>query len=371
MMLNRIKQLLTITILGFTNTSCIDFFHPRLNGESDNKYVIDGTINDRDSLQVITISTTSTVSKPNFNPLSYCKVKVIDDIGNTFIFEENVKERGKYESKIDNKFLKPGISYQVQVETASGIEIVSDFDKMPECPDVDTIYYIRKDIQTSDPLSPRQGIQFYIDIDKQNTNCEFFRWRLTETYEHHAMYPQMIGETPNYSMFKCWTTLEIKDIFVLSTKNISQETFHLQPLNFVDNRSQRLTFCYSLLVDQYAVSEATYKFWESLKSNSSEQGGLYSTQPIIVKGNLRSTTNPDVEVLGFFNASSIKSKRIFVKNVENLKIHAPDCNPQVPDKFTRFNYFINIEGTTYGLSDACVECDYVSGTTVRPPYWPN
>ena len=76
---------------------------------------------------------------------------------------------------------------------------------------------------------------------------------------------------------------------------------------------------YSLLINQFALSEAAFSYWDQLRINSVNQGGLYEKQPLSIKGNLHNNTNPDQEVLGFFSASSVKSKRIFVKAVKNFE----------------------------------------------------
>lgn len=373
---NRVYFFFAVIITVFS--SCIEFFHPDLGGTPARKYVVDGQVTDQEGYQTVYLSTTSSLEMPNINTLSNCDVKIIDNNGNEFKLEEF--KWGQYRVWMKQADLQYGNSYKLRILTPSGIEIVSDFDQMPESPEVDSIYFERRDYPTTDPLKVVQGIQFYVDFDRKNTNSHYYRWEIDETWEHHSVYPITwylgkknweLASPPDYSRFVCYTTERMKDIFTLSTENIVQNKFHMQPLQIVDNLTQKLTFCYSSLVYQYAISKEAFKYWDMLRINNSKQGGLYSPQPLRIKGNLKSTTNPELEVLGFFSASSIKTKRIIIRNVENFNVCEPSCAPPyIPHTPEPHKYEIAINGVRYIIIDACVECDYMSGSTVKPSYWP-
>jgi len=369
-------------ILGFF--SCIDFFHPNLGGDIQGKYVVDGKITDQEGLQTVFVSTTSNMDDPNFCGVAFCKVQIFDSKGNTFNFNESTNERGKYTTWIGKEFLKPGTSYQLKVTTSGGIEIISDFDKMPECPDVDSIYYERKDQPTTNTYKTLQGLQFYIDLKRQPTSGLYYKWEIEETWEHHAVYPitwfvhpdsGLIKRfPPDYSRFTCYTTDRLHDFFTLATDS-SQINYNRQSLHYVDNQTQRLTYCYSILVSQYAISEPAFNFWTNLMKNSSTQGGLYSSQPIRIKGNFKSTTNPSIEILGYFGAYSVKTKRIFIVSTKEIDRCLPSCIPPGVDKSAK-KYFIEVyednsnKFKLLNVTNGCCECDYLSGTTAKPSFWP-
>ncbi|RPH28473.1 MAG: DUF4249 family protein, partial [Bacteroidales bacterium] len=130
-----------------------------------------------------------------------------------------------------------------------------------------------------------------------------------------------------------------------------------------------------LLVNQYAHSEAAYAYWEKLRVSNNDDG-LYNTQPLRIKGNLKSVANPDLDVLGFFCASSVKSKRIFVRRVDDLQPFFLNCEPHEsnPSDFSiaRYRYFIDVgKPSLWVLENECVECTLSGGTTVKPDYMPN
>lgn len=375
-----LKRNIPLFIILSTLSSCIEPFSPSLGNQSTAKYEINGVITDQEGYQTVSVSMTSTFENPNYSPLSFCDVKILDNNGHVFQLTESTG--GEYKAWIEKEYLVPGNSYQVKVITPSGVEIISDLEKMTECANVDSVYFIRKDMPTTDPNSPLKGIQFYIDLKGKDTDSRYYRWEVEETWEHHAVYPKTIYVKqfggidtcfpPDYSRFICWTTQKLKNIFTLSTDNIGQNKATMQPLNFVDNQTQRLKYGYSLMIHQFTLSEAAFKFWDNLRINSSKQSGLINSQPLRVKGNLKSTTNPELDILGYFSASSVKTKRIFVRNVDNLEVPDPTCiPPRLPTpRDSGVKYYLSIDGVLYVIESTCVECDYKDGVTLKPDFWP-
>jgi len=385
--MRRSKHILLLLLTAFVLTSCFKSYEPEIVGSDFNKLVVSGQVTDLGGVQTITITTSSSINIQEENPVTGCTVTISDDQGHQFPMADS--SDGKYHGWIDTRYLAACGSFMVEILTPDGSKIVSDFDKLSTCPKVDSLYYIRKDIPTSDPLHPQQGIQFYVDLIGDNTDSRFYRWEAVETWEYHAEQPveylyNGIEEIhifpPNYSLYTCWKTIPIRSVFVLSTKNLAENKYQQQPLHFVDNTTQRLLLGYSLLVNQYSLSEAAYKYWNLLRINSTEAGGLYERQPIASKGNLHNLTHPDQDVLGFFGVSSVNSKRIFIKKVENLDVeYLANCFPRPfsiwgwPDylHLPKPIYFMYISGYKYTLNIECVDCTALFGKTVKPDFWPN
>jgi len=367
--------------------SCIKSYEPQITTLDAYKLVVSGIVTDRKGAQTVTVSMASSINKPKVIPVSGCTVVIRDNENHTFLMADS--SNGIYRGFIDPVFLTSGHSFKVEILTPDGNRIVSDFDSAGTCPPVDSVYYIRKDLPTSDPTKFVNGIQFYLDLNGNSTDSKYYRLEATETWEYHAEYPKewyyskRIDHVypPDYSMNICWQTLLIRNIYTLSTDNLTENKYRLFPLNFVDNRTQRLVYGYSLLVNQYALSKAAFRYWNQLRINSSSQGGLYEKQPLATKGNLHNLTHPDQEVLGFFGVSTIKSKRIFVRNVENLVMeNTSTCSlsPFKPEFLGSLdpNYFpIYLKEDTAGnptilMDKGCVDCRAFFGTLVKPDFWP-
>jgi hypothetical protein len=375
-------------IVGLMLPSCIMPYEPHIDSKDINKYVVSGQVTDNNEYQTVSISMASPVGDPQYIPVSGCYARITDDKKNQFVMQESVTEAGIYKVQIDKRYLIPGISFKIDIITPDGTSIESDFDRMPKCPEVDSVYYMREDLLTDIPGQVTKGIQFYLNLDGGDINSRFFKWEVIETWEYHATYPRewfYDGSVhhifpPDYSRIACWSTKLVKNIYTLSTENLTENKYKMLPLNFVDNRTPRLKYGYCLLINQFALSEGAYSYWDQMRINSSEQGGLYEKQPLSIKGNLRNSTNPYLEVLGYFSASSVKSKRIFIRNVENLELDFPAyCTPFAPrygfKELNPSDYPTFLMGDEDGwwmvfLNLECVDCLSVGGTNIKPDFWP-
>lgn len=385
-------------VLMVVITSCIQRFDPEIRDVDAVKYVITGQVNSGDDIQRINIGTSSPISKPGIIPVTGCTVKVIDAKGNEYPAHD--VWNGNYDVDIPQNELIPGNSFKVDIVVPGGTHIVSDFDQILAGPPIESVYYEVQKLPTESPIEFTDGIQFYADLDASNFACRNFRYEVIETYEYHTKYPiewwyngRLRHTTPpDSSKMVCWRTTSLRDVYMVSTEDLAENKYKKYALNFVDNQSSaRLVYGYSLLLRQYSMSDEAFQYWEKIRLNSQEQGGLYDSQPMSIKGNLHNVTNPGQDVLGFFSATTVTQKRIFVKNVPNLPIefvfncvigNLPRMGLQGTDPI---NYPIYLPQRSIWIDDAwvstydlltidheCVDCTAtVGGTIVKPDFWPN
>ncbi len=383
MLLNRLSK--TIGVIFLVLGSCIEPFKPDLGESAADGYVVYGQVSDREGYQYVTISQASQVYDPEFKPLVGCQVTVLDDQGNTYSLQE--QEGGRYRVWMDKAGLQPGTSYQLRVITPAGVEITSDYDKMPPGTPVDSVYFTLVPHPPDNPLEDVPGLQFYVDLEAGASDSRYYRWELTETWERHSSYPIEYWydgryhhtDPPDYSHMICWNTERIGDIYTLSTDNLSRNEYNGFELNFTGNNTSRLAVQYSLLVEQYAMSEAGFDYWDQLRINSSNQGGLYERQPLPVRGNLNAK-GTGKQVLGTFNAVSISEKRIFAGDVPGLDLdYETFCAPpyflmrggiEASRGSARILYYLIIRGIIRPVDAACVDCLALGGTIVKPDFWP-
>lgn len=366
--------------------ACIKPYDPLIESNVENKYVVSGKVTNKAGWQEVEVSLSSPIESPKYIPVSGCQVMILDDKGNIFSLEENTP--GHYQVWMDQEFVTPGTSYQVRVVTPGGEELVSGFDKMPAGPPLDSVYYSIKDVPTPNPGISHRVMQFYIDLNAVGNYSQYYKWEVTETWEYHAPYPfeYYYDGTfhtiypPDYSNMVCWTTGLVKNVFTISTKNLMQNIYNQYPLHYIDGHtSSRLGILYSMLVSQLALSEGAYNYWEQLRINSNEQGGLYEKQPLAIKGNLLNISNPEKVVLGYFYAASESSRRYFYKDIEGIDLDFYNfCSESYLGmfswkEFSKDDYpvYYRIEaGVVKILSYECIDCRRLGGTTVRPDFWP-
>ena len=182
-------------------------------------------------------------------------------------------------------------------------------------------------------------------------------------------------DTPDYSLSICWKTINSPGIYTISTNNLSENLYKYFPLHEVLNTSAKLVMGYSILFSQLAISESAYYYFEKIKDNIVETGGLYEKQPQQLEGNIYNISNPDERVLGYFLVAGKKEKRVFISDVEDLPLETASlCSPIIVIyRFLRGlakPVYLWLEGGSFLLKDMCVDCRSVGGVLEEPSFWP-
>jgi len=366
--------------------SCIKSFNPEIEGTEVNKLVVSGRINNKEGVQEVKVSMASPVQNAEYLPVPGCYVKISDNKGNVFQMTE--EEPGTYRVWIGDEYLNPGTAYRVSVITSEGEIIESAYDTLTTGAPLDSVYYRIETVPTPDPDINEIHMQFYVDLKGDESQSRFYKWDVYETWEYHSAHPLEFyydGKfhdviPPDYSKYICWTNIPVKDIFLVSTKNFSQNTAMEQPLHYIDGHTSRLEILYSFQVSQQSLTESTYNYFEVIKSNSAGFGGLYEQQPFSIRGNLVNVTHPEKDVLGYFYACSESSRRYFYNDIEGIELdYWNHCNEDpLPisgwQGFKKYTYpvyyYFNQSGALRILSDDCIDCRLRGGTTVKPDFWP-
>jgi len=379
--LNRIIIALLMSIVW---QSCVKQIEPDIELLDADKYVVSGVLLDRVGFQSVSISKTSDLNDPKPNLVIGCQVKLIRSDNSERVYYEYTP--GFYQLYVSNDYLDKSKSYKIQVRTPEGNLIESSYESFSSCPDVDKVYYEVEQKQGGYRQEDFYGYQFYIDLDASETDSKYYLYHIIETFEHHSPYPREYWWNgvlhrevpPDYSKMYCWVTTDIRDIFPLSTENLSTNKYSRYKLNYTTNRTQRLQHTYSLLIEQMSLSKDAYEYWNQMRINLKQTGGMYNNQPIAVKGNLKNIVNQEKEVLGYFGVSSIKEKRIFVPP-SPFQIIDNSCTMQALKfgyreiSWTDYPAYIYSE---YGIpsnkhmDQTCVDCTKMGGVTTKPSYWP-
>ena len=380
------KNIIIPIFIFITLAGCIEPFTPNID-ESEESLVIEGQITDQEGYHYIHISRTAPYYDPHKIPEPDCQVEVVDNYGNIFEFYES--DSGLYMQWIPKDFLNIGTQYKVKVITTDGNIYESDFNELlSPSPPIDNIYYEIEVRETNDPDKPLNGIQFYLDLNAPGDFARNYRWELEETWEYEAAYriqyyyDGTIHEIDDpFFLFRCWRTEPIRKIYTFTTRYSTSNTINKFPLNYVSNQSNRLKIKYSLLVKQYSLSNRAYDYWLQVQEQSQESGGLYETQPLQIRGNISNVNDHEEVVLGFFNASSVTEKRIFVSEPFNFSIPGARCTldtigPENLHSYTLYPvYLISLNkimgtGPPYGVGyGICFDCRKGGGKTEKPYFW--
>ena len=370
---------------------CIERYYPEEEEVKVGNLVVAAHLTDLADLQTITLSRSTTLEFPAFDPVTGCHVEVEREDGAYETFPE--LEPGVYGTIPGSGFLSGGSAYRLQIVVPSGDRYESSFETLHPGTAIDSVYFVREDHATQDPAVTEEGIRFHVDFEIEKDTSRYLRWQLIETfemqnpdYEDTQMYDvdRQMKEIPDSVARRiCWVTLEVPEIFTMDLGGMQGNTYRGKPLNFVSNEPQRLHHRYSLLVRQYSLGENAFWYWDELGKNLQSKGGLFDTQPSITPSNICNVEDQEEVVIGYFSISGVTEKRIMVQEVPGLTLMEDPgfCEPgQLPFSFRRLSslllpYYIgtmSVNGMmrTGGISRQCIDCrDYRGSSDLKPDYW--
>ena len=299
-------------------------------------------------------------------------VRIEDDGSNIYILHES--EPGTYLTDPAIFQGAVGRNYTLQIEARNASGKLSSYRSLPmemkPVPPIDSIYYEKKIIISNDDYgAPHEGCQVYLNTVDPEGLCKYYRWDFNETWEFKLPY-----DVDNQT---CWATDHSGAINIKSTSALTEDKIYRHPINFITNETDRLNIKYSMLVNQYSISEDEFGYWKKLQNISDEVGGLYDMIPASITGNVFCTDDPNETVLGYFSVSARSSKRIMVhagfagSRNDFYEYCGTDTVPSgtnIPGLGT--SVWIIIDGDYRVLTPyrECADCSY-RGSLMRPDYW--
>ncbi|HEX8060227.1 MAG TPA: DUF4249 family protein, partial [Cyclobacteriaceae bacterium] len=214
-----------------------------------------------------------------------------------------------------------------------------------------------------------------------------------ETWEFRATYVsdwKKVGGTPvlrdpiKDQVYTCWRTQDSQDVLTISTRKLSEDVVSMYPINFIPRGSRKLSRTYSIIVEQRAISQEEFEYWELIKKTTENLGGLFDPLPSQVIGNITNDNDPSEQVLGYFTGGYVKEQRIFVKfgdipgNLQVVEAYDFVCEtraiPYSKPEQSGSDVLLSTIGTppTAWLvgTPNCSDCTTLSGVNVKPSFWP-
>lgn len=367
------RYILFFIVMLFTG-SCITEFIPETDDNSE-MLVVEGMITNIAGKNTIKLSKSQALSSNTAGaPYTRCTVIITDDLGYmTPLYE---KSNGIYVP--DPSFAGVvGREYKLTIRTnnsgASNYTYESVPVKMVPVPPIDTIYYEKQLYKPGSDAFTREGCQVWFDSHDPDNNCHFYRWDYSETWMFQLPY-----YVPNKI---CWVSANSNVINIKNASILSENRITGYPLIFISPESDRLGIKYSLLLNQYSISQDEFEYWEKLKKITEEVGSLYDVTPSFIPGNVTCIEDPSQDVLGYFSVSAVSSKRMYIsgrfRGMPDLYSKCP--SDTVNDLATvvdlnKKKWVIESDGLVvppiYILTSikGCADCT-VRGTKDKPLWW--
>lgn len=356
---------------------CITQFVPQTSEDRD-MLVVEGLVTDNREAYTIKLSRPLHLGALNVSkPYPGCTVSVSDDEGQSFAFNE--RSPGLYLSDPANFKAEIGRFYTLHIRT-NVIGNDQNYESLPmelkAVPPIDSLYYEKISFGESkgNEIAP-EGCQVLLDTHDPENKCKFYRWEYSETWEFRLPY-----STPNNT---CWVSGTSDLINIKNTSVLGESTVNRFPLDLISNLSDRLRVKYSMLVNQYSMTEDEYAYWEKLQNLSEQVGGLYDIIPSAIPSNIYCLEDPNQKILGYFSVSGKSSRRLFIKD-NFAGIYTPYTNAACiadtifgggPIGFLGTYVWVIVDHPlpppAYRVltrTKACYDCT-LRGTDIRPDFW--
>jgi hypothetical protein len=302
----RYRKVYILFILIVLATGCVINYTPQ-NVENEQALVVEGMMTDQAGPYQFNISLSSPIWTPA-NPVKMagCKLWITDDNGGNFKLSEG--------GKIGTYFTDPsftgvtGRTYTLNILTndrLGNIYYKSYPTLLVASPGIDSIYYEKK-FYTLNGFGTVEGCQILLNTHDPLKECRFYRWEYTETWEFTLPY-DVLNKT-------CWVTQKSGNVLLKNASSLQSETVSRFPLLTISNPVDRLLIKYSMLVNQYSLSEDEFYYWEKVKNMTEETGGLYDIIPASIPSNVYCPDDITRKVYGYFCVSSVSTKRIFIRD---------------------------------------------------------
>src|SRR5690606_38063316 len=224
-----------------------------------------------------------------------------------------------------------GKSYTLYINLPDGSKYVSTSEVLPPVTSIESLNTV---------LETVNGEQMVVVFANSGDNLDgatFFKYEYEETYKIETPYYSpldlvMINVVYGENVFLeaeldfyyelelvpkpenvriCYTTKTSTDIIQTSLNDSQNNSVVNFPVRSIRSNDPIIRERYSILVKQYVQSLEAYNFYRVLKELGTIENLFTDNQPGYIQGNMSAEHNTEENVIGFFQVSSISSKRIF------------------------------------------------------------
>jgi hypothetical protein len=388
---NKIYFLPGIVLLSVSITACIDKYWPETDFKYNRMIVVEGMISNTPGPYTVYLSLSSSIDDPEFIPLSDYSVIISDDQGNSELLSHI--GGGIYQTASDGIRGVIGRSYKLGIFSYDNNSIYeSSYELLRNPVEIKNVYAELEFHTDSDFEYDLTGYQFYVDTETAEQDTNYLLWRMDYTYQYEANYLaryvydnyQMETMHPSDSLQTCWKAGKRKDIVIEKTEQLSEPTLTKIPLCYITTETKELSIRYSLLVKQHTIAYDAFRFWSQLEEFKEYTPWLFAKQPYPVKGNMECVTDEDEVVLGYFMATGVAEKRIFVDRPLGVDWHyRTECGFYTGEYMTYKLHLLHdswpvyltkyFNGFTYITAlpeeQYCVDCRQSGGELIPPDFW--
>lgn len=404
-----LRHIFVFLLCAWVSASCIYDFDPQIDGEGGYMIVsgdlVIGTVSSVSLSYSWSLVDTTATSQERMQVLRASKMHVEDSQGGRY---ENFYThwdplapympslQGSPYGSFDLREADPSLEYRLVIENANGT-YASSWSKALSPGVIDSLSFRINDNRTF--------MHILVSAHGDGQEDAYYRWTVTENWEYHSDVESLFkvvrtGEYPNYvydlepysldeNIYYCWSSGTRGEILTASIADLTEDRLVDHQLYSLGNRDERLSVLYAAIVQQSRISGEAYRYWETMRQNGTDIGGLFSPEPYEHRGNVVNLDHPEELVLGYVDVQSTIRDTLFVENAKTRfyrssrePLPAPDTL-STPDEWKKafetgflpgVDVYHDLTGRLLGYEwwpARCVDCRYRGGTKDKPSWWPN
>ncbi|MVM34164.1 DUF4249 family protein [Spirosoma sp. HMF4905] len=339
-----------VCLLGLLPIACVDPEDLVLTGTVD-IIVVDGTVTNLAELQFIKINRSRAdrlTGRFGTLPITKAQVEVVMD--SSVVIPAHETTDGLYQLPADFKG-QVGHAYQLRLTLSDGTHYESTQQVMPAAPPIDKIHAQFNLKSLSPPVRGyyTSGHDVFIELQDPSDQRNYYRWDWID-YE-----PQHWCRSCYQGFYSIFTPIEVSHERYISGPDLYEDCYFPHPVyttDFVYNRNFDYvcrTQCWEMLhsynvtlfddqytngglipnfkvaaipfyqhgpclvhVRQSSITPDAYHYYKLFQDQTQNTGGLADTPPSAPIGNVHNVANPKEIVVGYFTASGVYSKPLYI-----------------------------------------------------------
>ncbi|MFT4031462.1 MAG: DUF4249 domain-containing protein [Siphonobacter sp.] len=290
--------------------------------------IVDGTINDQDSVQ--TISLKRSIPNSSFvttQLVTGATMTVLVNGATTIAFTET--SSGQYTAPTGFKG-QVGNTYQLKIQTSDGQEYESTVEEMPTVPPISGIHQdFSPDAIQKDDFTKLPAHNLYVEFKDPVETRNFYQWKYTHWEKQpicatciNGLYQTSVSECvplspPPSTTFQydyacqgnCWDIYYSTAVMIYTDLYSNGHTVTDQLVAQIPYYQRENTL---VEIQQISLSTGAYRYYQLIDQQTQRTGTLADTPPAALVGNVKNLTNPNEYVAGYFSVSSITKIRYTV-----------------------------------------------------------
>jgi len=292
--------------------------------------VIDALVTDEPVAQNIFLTWTTPYQTSEYLPEAGAKISLIDSSGNTYFFQD--VGQGKYVSDPSQLVLQYGKIYQLSVVTKDGNRFLSSKQKLNPKGILNNITSVKKtqafqSFANSQPIvTTANGYELLTTMNTVGDPSPYYRYSNNILIEYSSK-----ADTARNTSY-CWQKYNINQNFNINDNQNSNASNIQHDLGFcpVDNvflgivnetvnlappmyppklmTINKTPFYIVLTIKQYHINADVHQYYTEVNSQLAAKDKIFDPLAVQCLGNMTCTNNPDLNVVGRFELSSVQVK---------------------------------------------------------------